>query len=263
VERISPSGVTEGHATTRTVERACAVLSSFTVTEPRLTLRELAVRAGLPKPTVHRLASSLVATGFMTHADDGTYALGPQLSELGAVVRSGLDVVSTCMPAVEALAEATEESVILAAAHWENLEMSIVGGRHSPQRLSVKPVAGERMTMPPGALTKALLAAIPPQEADEVIAQLPWPALTPKTHTDRAELLDDVATAREQGYAVSEEEFVDGVTGVAVAVMFHEGRPLAALSVVAPAFRVASRADHIGRLALEHTASLRPIGAFA
>jgi DNA-binding IclR family transcriptional regulator len=245
------------------VERACAVLSAFTVAAPRMSLRDLADRAGLPKPTVHRLASSLVATGFMTHGDDGSYALGPQLSELGAVVRSGLDVVSTCMPAVEALAEATGESVILASAHWENLEMSIVGGKHSPQRLSVTPVAGERMTMPPGALTKALLAAIPPDEADAIIAQLPWPALTPKTHTDRAQLIADVATAREHGYAVSEEEFVDGVTGVAVPVMFHEGRPLAAVSVIAPAFRVANRADHIGRLALDHTASLRPIGALA
>jgi DNA-binding IclR family transcriptional regulator len=262
VERISPSE-TEGPATTRTVERACAVLSAFTVAEPRMSLRELADRAGLPKPTVHRLASSLVATGFMTHADDGSYALGPQLSELGAVVRSGLDVVTTCMPAVEALAEATNESVILASAHWENLEMTIVGGKHSPQRLSVKPVAGERMTMPPGALTKALLAAIPAEQADEVIGQLPWPALTPKTHTDRDQLLADVNAARELGYAVSEEEFVVGVTGVAVAAMFHEGRPLAAVSIVAPSFRVASRADEIGHLALEHTASLRPIGAFA
>lgn len=239
------------------------MLAAFTMTEPRMTLRALADRSGLPKATAHRLASSLVATGFMTHADDGSYALGPKLSELGAVVRSGLDVVTTCMPAVEALAEATDESVILAAAHWENLEMTIVGGKHSSQRLSVKPVAGERMTMPPGALTKALLAAIAPEEADDVIAQLPWPALTPKTHTERDQLIADVAEARERGYAVSEEEFVAGVTGVAVPVMFREGRPLAAVSVVAPAFRVASRADHIGRLALEHTASLRPIGAFA
>jgi DNA-binding IclR family transcriptional regulator len=119
------------------------------------------------------------------------------------------------------------------------------------------------MTMPPGALTKALLAAIPPEEADDVIGRLPWPALTPKTHTEHEQLIADVAEAREQGYAVSEEEFVAGVTGVAVPVMFDEGRPLAAVSVVAPAFRVASRADQIGRLALEHTASLRPIGAFA
>ena len=38
---------------------------------------------------------------------------------------------------------------------------------------------------------------------------------------------------------------------------------LAAIGVCGPSFRVATQADHIGRLTLEHTASLRPIGALA
>jgi DNA-binding IclR family transcriptional regulator len=55
----------------RTVERACAVLSAFSVAEPSLSLRELAARVGLPKATVHRLAGSLVASGTLEHRDDG------------------------------------------------------------------------------------------------------------------------------------------------------------------------------------------------
>jgi DNA-binding IclR family transcriptional regulator len=260
VERI-PTRETEGHTTTRTVERACAVLSAFSAAEPRLSLGELAQRSGLPKATAHRLASSLVCTGFMTHADDGSYALGPQLSELGSVVRDSHDVVATCTPATESLAAATNESVMLAAAHWDELELTVVGVRNSPQRLALKPVAGERMTMPPGALTKALLLAIPQDEAEAVIARLPWPALTSKTITDRAELAEDVARSRERGYATAEEEFVDGVSGVAVPAMFHAGRPLAAIGVAGPSFRVATQFELIGRLALEHTSSLRPVGA--
>ena len=239
------------------------MLSAFTVAEPRMTLRALAGRAGLPKPTVHRLASSLVATGFMTHADDGSYTLGPQLSELGAVVREGLDVVTTCSASAESLAEATNESVMIAAAHWDELELTVVAVKLSPQRLAVKPIAGERMTMPPGALTQALLLALGEEEAEDVIARLEWPSMTSRTITDRSELAAHITRSREHGYAVSEEEFVDGVTGVAVPAMFHAGRPLAAIGVCGPSFRVATQADHIGRLALEHTSSLRPIGAFA
>jgi DNA-binding IclR family transcriptional regulator len=228
-----------------------------------MTLRDLADRSGLPKPTVHRLASSLVATGFMTHADDGSYALGPQLSELGSVVRDSLDVVTTCTPAAESLAAATNESVMLAAAHWDELELTVASVKLSPQRLAVKPIAGERMTMPPGALTKALLLALPADEADDVIAKLPWPALTGRTITDRAQLSDDIARARKCGYAIAEEEFVDGVSGVAVPAMFHAGRPLAAIGVCGPSFRVATQFDRIGQLALEHTSSLRPVGVAA
>ena len=50
------------------------LLSAFSWAQPRLSLRELAARVGLPKASVHRLAASLVAMGFMEHRDDGTYS---------------------------------------------------------------------------------------------------------------------------------------------------------------------------------------------
>src|SRR4029077_6625232 len=62
VKRVSPTE-THTHAT-RTVERACSVLSALSAAEPRLGLRELTERVGLPRATVHRLAGSLVAAGF-------------------------------------------------------------------------------------------------------------------------------------------------------------------------------------------------------
>src|ERR1022692_790360 len=148
MKRVS-SEETSAHAT-RTVERACAVLSAFSSTEPRLSLGELAARAGLPKATVHRLAGSLVATGFMEHRDDGRYTLGLRLSELGALARADLDVVTVCSSVLDALAAATRETVLLASADWEALELTIVGARVSPQPLSVIPTTGRRLTIPPG-----------------------------------------------------------------------------------------------------------------
>ena len=258
MKRVSPEE-TGGHAT-RTVERACGVLSAFSEAEPRLSLRELATRVGLPKATVHRLAGSLTANGFLEHREDGTYSLGPKLSELGALARSDLDIVHACSAAMDALAEATSETVLLAAADWETLEITIVATRISPQTLAVVPMTGLRQTIPPGAPSKALLLGLPAAEADKLLMRLPLPALTSKTHTDRAQVAKEIGRARAVGFAVAEDEYLDGVSGVAVPVVFEGGRPQAAIGVVGPSARMAGQLERMGELALELTAALRPAG---
>jgi DNA-binding IclR family transcriptional regulator len=259
MKRVSPQET--GVHTTRTVERACAVLSAFSEAEPRLGLGELSTRVGLPKATVHRLAGELVANGFLEHRDDGRYAPGLKLSELGALARSELDIVHACAPAMDTLADATHETVLLAVVDWEALELTTVATRVSPHTLSVVPVTGQRQMIPPGAPGKALLLGLPPEEADRVLERLAFPSLTTKSHTDRAQLLREVAASRSIGFAVAEEEYVDGVSGVAVPVMFDGGRPRATIGVVGPTLRMAGQLESIGQLALEATATLRPAPA--
>jgi DNA-binding IclR family transcriptional regulator len=87
---------------------------------------------------------------------------------------------------------------------------------------------------------------------------LPLPALTRKTQTDRAEFSREIASAREAGFAIAEGEYVDGVSGVGVPVMFEDDRPQAAVGVVGPSMRIGGQLEQIGSMALELTASLRP-----
>lgn len=235
------------------------MLSAFSSAEPRLSLRELAERVGLPKATVHRLAGSLVATGFMEHRDDGRYSLGLKLSELGALVRADLDAVTMCSPVLDALVAATHETVLLGAVDWDALELTVVGARVSPQTLSVIPRTGRRLTIPPGCLGRALLLGLPPAEAESVLARLALPALTSKTQTDRARLAREIALARPLGFVVAHEEYLDGVSGVAVPVMFDGERPRAAIGVVGPSSRMDGQLERIGRLTLELTVGLRPL----
>jgi DNA-binding IclR family transcriptional regulator len=221
-------------------------------------LGELAAKVGLPKATAHRLAGSLVATRFLEHRGDGRYELGLKLSELGALVRSELDVVRVCSAAVDALAAATRETVLLGAADWDTLELTVVGARVSPQQLSVAPMTGQRLTIPPGCMGKALLLGLSAAEVDSVLERLPLPALTRKTHTDRVQLASEIGRARALGFAVAEEEYLDGVSGVAVPVMYEADRPQAVIGVVGPSSRIGSELQRIGQLAAELTMALRP-----
>ncbi len=234
-------------------------MSAFSLTEPRLTLAMLAEHVSLPKPTVHRIASSLVAAGFMTQHDDGRYALGARLLELGGLVRQQLDVVTACSSAIDALAEATGETVMLAEADWPSLEIVVVACRTSTHQLAVQTALGRRMGIPLGCLGKALLMGLEPADAQAVLARMPLTASTAKTHTDRDDLEREIAAGRELGYAVAVDEYLDDVSGVGVPVMSEAGRPLAALGVVGPSSRVQPKIERIGALARELTAHLRPL----
>jgi DNA-binding IclR family transcriptional regulator len=112
---------------------------------------------------------------------------------------------------------------------------------------------GQRQPLAPGAPVKAVLAALPSAEADQVLERLPLPA-----DADRTLLEHEVERVRETGFAIAEDEFLDGVSGVAVPVLFEEGRPQATIGVAGPTARMAARFEEIGQLALELTSTLRP-----
>lgn len=252
---------TQGPATTRAVERVCTVLSAFTPTEPELTLAALALRTGLPKATVYRLANSLASTGFLNHADDGRYRLGLKVSELGAVARARVDVVEACTPVLEALSKQAGETVLLGRADWDRLELTIVAGRVSRHDLGVVPPVGRRMTISPGAIGKALLMGLPDDERGCVLGRLPLAPMTEHTCTDADALQRELSARRGPGYVEVKGEFVDGVSGVAVPVLFNGGRPRAAIGIVGPTFRVAGELERLGQMVLEATSALRPAAA--
>ncbi len=258
MDQGSPVALT-GSFTNRSVERAGRLLAAFTLEEPTLSLTELARRAELPKATTHRLASALRSCGLLTQAADGSYGLGVKLLELGAVVRENLDVVQLCRSEMDAIAAATGETVLLVTVDWLTRELLLVARRNSPHPLAVGSPVGRPQPIPPGgALGKALLAGLPPSEVQAVVEELTLIARTPKTPIERRLLLRHIAQARKRGYASEEDEFIEGVTGVAVPVIFDGGRPLAALGVVGPTSRLAGEIGALGERLLELTAALRP-----
>lgn len=243
----------------RSVERVCRLLSAFTLERRLLSLTELARHAELPKATAHRLASSLRANGLLTQSADGRYGLGVKLLELGAIVRENLDVVQLCRSAMDAIAGASGETVLLTTVDWTTRELLLVAHRSSPHLLAVGSPFGRPQPIPPGgALGKALLAGLPPAEVEGVVDALTLVARTAKTPIERRLLLRHVARARQAGYAAEQDEFIEGASGVAVPVIFDGGRPLAALGVVGPTSRLRGKIPWLGDLLLEMTGPLRP-----
>src|SRR5262249_20409626 len=81
------------------------------------------------------------------------------------------------------------------------------------------------------AVGKAMLAALPPSEAEHILNQFELPQRTPHTITDVGVFMRHLIEVAELGYAVDDEEDTEGVACIGACVLDRNGRPAGAISV--------------------------------
>ncbi|RAJ34665.1 IclR family transcriptional regulator [Kitasatospora sp. SolWspMP-SS2h] len=204
------------------VHRALGLLHCFHDNGPDLSASELARRMGLSVSTAHRLARTLVATGFLDQ-DERTarYRLGPAVAELGQLSfhQRGLHLAGPELAELARRTGATADLAIRSGPH----AVILVGG-------SVLPSTGLGLRRPlhSTALGKVLLAWPSPAETP---LRGPLPAYTPRTLTDPAALDAELARTRERGHALNDGESATGVRTLAVPVLDRAGTARFALAV--------------------------------
>jgi len=93
------------------LDRAVAVLHALEAGPARLA--ELMATTGLARATTHRLATALEHHGLVTRDAQGRFVLGPALGRLGAASAGAPSLAALAVPGLEALRDATGESVQL------------------------------------------------------------------------------------------------------------------------------------------------------
>ena len=190
--------------------KALSVLEALVRSGRPASLSELMQATGLPKPSLHRT----LALAILTHESVATLRR--------AILRQLVaDVGETCNLSMLRRAEVVYLDRV--EADW-------------PLRLHL-PVGG---TVPChcSASGKLLLALMPAAERDALVAELPLPAYTPHTITDRTLLAKELDRIAGTGYSVDDEEYVVGVACVAVPVRLAGGEAVAAVAVHAATARL-------------------------
>jgi DNA-binding IclR family transcriptional regulator len=216
--------------------KALELLSVFSFREPRLSLADLASRTGIPRATAFRLLSTLEQSGFLDKVH-GAYQLGIKCFVLGNIVAGGLDLRETARPHLVALRETTRETTQIAILdHWQ-----VVYLERMLSSLSVGYMRSRAGAILPAyctALGKTLLAYRPEAEVRAWAATQKFTALTPRTVTSAKRLLKELATIRQRGYGLDEEEREKGVSCIAAPIFNHTGDVVAAISVAGPTERM-------------------------
>ncbi len=221
------------------VANSIRLTKAFTEDEYEMGISALASRLGLAKSTVHRLATTLVEYGMLEqNRESGKYRLGLALFEMGTLVRRKMDVMNEAQTQIHALADLTGETVQLAI--LDHLSVLYIRVRESRQAVRMSQGLGSRAPAHCTSVGKALLAYQRPETIQQVIDN-GLGRFTPNTITEPQKLLEELASIRQRGYALDDEEIEQGLRCVAAPIRDHSGRVIAAISVAAPVQRMTKK----------------------
>lgn len=218
------------------VLKAVRVLEHLGEASDGLGARELAQWMGEPKSTVQRLLQTLEVCQMVAQDPvSQRYQLGPRTLQLGMVCLRRVDVRRAALPVMHALRDATGETVGLnirvgdARMYIEQVE--------SPHQLKAKAELGAPYALHTGSPGRVLLAFLPQAEIERILDGARLDPRTDEAPRTKAEILDRLASIREQGSAVAFGETIVGLNTIAAPVRNHLGEVAAALSVSGPAAR--------------------------
>lgn len=219
----------------RSVDRALAVLCSFSRETPALGVTELSERLDLTKSTVHRLLQALMARGLVAQDPDHRhYTLGYRVLALARAVPGEADLRQMCHAHMRWLRSVTDETIALYVVAGD--VRVCLDELESLQMLRMSAGIGRCFPLDRGAASKALLMDGP---AD---AEMWRHATHSLGAARRVELGAELELARLRGYAQSSGETVPGAASLAAPIRGGDGRVVAALNVGAPASRLTPEA---------------------
>lgn len=197
---------------------------------------ELAEDMDIPKSTVHVYLLSLHDEGYLRRKD-GKYRLSLRFLELGGNIRQDFPIYQTARQYMDELSSETGEVANLGVE--EDGKRVLMYTTQPPTGIFDNAPAGEHKPLHWTALGKALLAQLPDSRIIEIADEHGLPAATEKTITDVDELLDEIESVRQQGYAIEDEEQWERIKAIAVPIEHVSDPPLpAAVSIAGPKFRI-------------------------
>lgn len=176
---------------------------------------ELARRLGLPKSSIANVCAALADTGLLRRVGTG-FALGRKLAELGGAYLASIDQVQEFYEACRELETGSEETIQLAI--LDGIEMTYLARHDGRQPVRLTSQIGRRLPASVTATGKAALATLDPDEVARRFEGRELPQLTRRSLPNVDALLADLKIVLARGYAMDDEETVEGVVCFGVAI---------------------------------------------
>jgi IclR family transcriptional regulator, blcABC operon repressor len=238
------------------VTMAAAILEVLATTNPSpIGPSEIGRRLGVAKSSVANVCGALAQADLVRREGTG-YVLGQRLAELGATYLDGVDEVKAFNDVCAIYLPAAEETVQLASM-GPGLDVAHLARRDGNVRIQLVTDLGRHLPASCTATGKALLACMPLDELDRRLEGADLPRYTAKSIVDIDILLADLDATRERGYAVDDEELIDGVLCMSAAIPRGRSTPMYAVSfTLLRAWATVERCEALGQKLIEIGAAI-------
>lgn len=238
----------QSQGVTLTVKKAMDILDCLGRAQAPLAASELGRRLGMPRSTAYRLLATLNQGGYVTQDPENPekYRLGFKIVELASSLLDSIELRHLAAPFLRELRDHANEVVHLVT--LEHGRVAYVDKLECSQAVRMHSSIGRQGFVHCTSVGKAMLAFLPESTVGRIVEQHGLPALTENTITEVAALYLELDKVRRQGYAIDDLENEEGIRCVGAAILDHESKPVAALSVSGPAFRMTlERAEALGQ----------------
>lgn len=213
----------------KSLRKALSILDAVAASDRPVSVAEIALQAGIARPTAHRLIQTLVAEGYLTEGAEGRYVIGFAVLPLAANLLDKNRMRLESLPHLHALALKTGERVNLGILYHDRV--LYLAGIEKPSLPTIYTRFGTTVPAHCCSLGKAILAHLPEPRIRAVLNAGPLVAYTPNSITNLTRFMDELAEIRERGYALDRAEHVAGSFCVATTIFDTHNQPVGAISL--------------------------------
>jgi IclR family pca regulon transcriptional regulator len=211
------------------IARGLDVIRAFKAGQPVMSLAAVAAASDLPRPTARRILLTLEQLGYARPVEASGYELTPRVLELGMSYVLSHGLWDIARPHMEALCARTRESTSIA--QLDGSDIVYVARVAVPKIVTLSVTIGTRFPAMQTSLGKVLLAALPPDEAERVLAEPSRSGITAPWQPGATERASALREVRARGWALTDEQLAPGIRSVAVPLRDGDGKVIAALNV--------------------------------
>ena len=239
------------------VDHAFDVLEAFRAEEPELGVTQLAKLLNLHKNNVFRILATLESRGYVEqNPHTGNYRLGLKAFEAGQAYLRHTSLLSVSHPQMEILSSELRENTYLAVLRGDYVFYldEIV----ADQTIQVVSRLGTRVSPHCTATGKVFLAYLEESQVQDLFETMVLEKLTPQTITDKRKLRSEIRKVAENGYAVDNEEWTQGLKCVAAPILDYYGKIQGTISISGPSDRLPDErmADEIIPAVVRHASEV-------
>ena len=227
------------NASVQSLDRALRILA-IVAQGDGLSLSELANASGVPAPTAYRMLTTLEGHGMVEFDKTSQlWSIGVETYRMGSAFLRSRKLVDRARGVMQELMEKTGETANLGVAEDDCVVFISQVETHQAIRAFFRP--GTRSPFHASGIGKAVLAHLDGDRVAAIARKAGLETFTAKTLSSLPALSLDLATTKERGWSVDDEERNEGMRCVAAAIFNEYGEPVGGVSVSGPTVRVTSQ----------------------
>lgn len=214
----------------KSIERCFVILDCLHTNQENLTLENISRSTGLKKTTCFRILKTLRTLNLVEMAGTGKqYRFGPRLAVLGLSALKTMNLRKTALPVLQQLRDETGETVNLSILN--DTEIIFIERIMSDYRVNLNVNVGDRLPVFCASMGKVILANLPDNRLQEILASIKFVALTDQTIVTESKLMRELEHIRKVGFAINNEELEKGLRAVAAPIFNYTGEAFAAVNI--------------------------------